>query len=315
MLNDRSDLLVRVAELYYQQDLNQAEISKMLGISRPTVSRLLDEAKDAGVVEIIVHSPVRKDPALSFKLRNLLNIRDVLVISGTNDAETSLNSCCISACQFLGTVLSNNMTLGITWGPATQIFGEVLQEKKYYNVNVVQMAGCLGTGNPATDGMELAINISRKLGGTYSNIYSPLDVSNETVYNYLIEDVQIKTSLKRAMHTDIIVTGIGSLDTNTILQRSGYITDRDRMALIGKGAVGHLMARPIDINGAEIKVPNRFVISSELKAMRNAQWSIGIATTMSKVESSIAACRGGYINILIINHEVAEAIVAYLEGN
>ena len=59
---ERTDLLVRVAELYYEQGLNQNEVAKLLNTSRPTVSRLLDEAKDAGVVEIVVHSPIRKDP-------------------------------------------------------------------------------------------------------------------------------------------------------------------------------------------------------------------------------------------------------------
>ena len=58
---ERTDLLVRVAELYYEQGLNQNEVAKLLNVSRPTVSRLLDEAKEAGVVEIVIHSPVRKD--------------------------------------------------------------------------------------------------------------------------------------------------------------------------------------------------------------------------------------------------------------
>ncbi|MFR1150587.1 MAG: MarR family transcriptional regulator [Butyricicoccus sp.] len=59
-MSSRTDLLVRISELYYQQNLSQQDISKITGISRPTISRLLDEAKETGVVEIIVHSPINK---------------------------------------------------------------------------------------------------------------------------------------------------------------------------------------------------------------------------------------------------------------
>ena len=59
-MSSRTDLLVRISELYYQQNLSQQDISKITGISRPTISRLLDEAKETGVVEIIVHMPGRR---------------------------------------------------------------------------------------------------------------------------------------------------------------------------------------------------------------------------------------------------------------
>ena len=43
MLSDdgRIERLVNVAEMYYKQDMNQAEIAKVLGVSRPLVSVLL----------------------------------------------------------------------------------------------------------------------------------------------------------------------------------------------------------------------------------------------------------------------------------
>ena len=65
-MSNRVDLLVHISELYYQQELSQQEISQIMGISRPTVSRLLDEAKETGVVEVIIHSPIVKHPKLSY---------------------------------------------------------------------------------------------------------------------------------------------------------------------------------------------------------------------------------------------------------
>ena len=45
-------LLLKVSKLYYEQRLTQQEISERLMLSRPKVSRLLQQAEDVGVVKI-----------------------------------------------------------------------------------------------------------------------------------------------------------------------------------------------------------------------------------------------------------------------
>lgn len=50
-------LMHRAARLYYVDELNQAAIAERLTVSRPTVSRLLAEARRVGIVQITVHDP------------------------------------------------------------------------------------------------------------------------------------------------------------------------------------------------------------------------------------------------------------------
>lgn len=306
---ERADLLVRVAELYYEQGLNQNEVAKLLNVSRPTVSRLLDEAKEAGVVEIVIHSPIRKDPKLSFTLRNTFGLREAIVISGEYEYHKALRRCCEAACQFFSTIMENNLTIGIAWGEATRNLCELLPEREYYNAHVVQMVGCMGTGNPNVDGIELALRISKSIGGTYSNIYSPIYVGNEVVHSYLVNEPQIKATLHKANNVDIFLTGIGSLDPDTTLQQAGYFTDRDMMDLIARGAVGHLLARPYDRNGTPIPLENRYPIGAPLSVLHNAQWSIGISAAAFKAEAVMGAIRGGYINVLVADQALARAML------
>ena len=56
----QADLLARVASLYYEDNLTQAEISRHVHTSRSTVSRLLRQARDSGIVEITIHYPWRR---------------------------------------------------------------------------------------------------------------------------------------------------------------------------------------------------------------------------------------------------------------
>ena len=56
--NSKQELSVEVARLYYQSDYSQQQIAAQLGISRPTISRLLKYAKEKGYVTITITDPI-----------------------------------------------------------------------------------------------------------------------------------------------------------------------------------------------------------------------------------------------------------------
>ena len=51
------DTLVRAARLYYEDGLSQGEVARRLGLSGATVSRVLAQAREQGVVEVRIHDP------------------------------------------------------------------------------------------------------------------------------------------------------------------------------------------------------------------------------------------------------------------
>ena len=57
---DRTDEkeLVKIASMYYEEGKTQAEIAKIIGVSRSLVSKNLIDAKEAGLVEIFINSKV-----------------------------------------------------------------------------------------------------------------------------------------------------------------------------------------------------------------------------------------------------------------
>ena len=313
-MEDHTQILVRAAQLYYEAGLNQSDIASILKVSRPTVSRLIEEAKAEGVVEIIVHDPIRKDSSLSNALRSRLGLRDVVITAGTYDYQKALERCCEAAIQLLQTIIKNGQTIGIAWGAVPQLITKMIEPREYYDVTVVQMVGCLGSGNPNVDGLELAIQLSRKLGATYANIYAPIYVRSQIVRDYLIKEPQIELTLKKARQTDIIVSGIGSLDETTSIMKAGYWTNSDLDELTSLGAVGHLLGRPYDRNGEPVERPGHFVIGAPLDAMRGVGWSLGVAVSAARAASTIAAVRGGYINTLIADQQLAKEVLRLLDS-
>jgi DNA-binding transcriptional regulator LsrR (DeoR family) len=53
--SDDIRLIVKVAQLYYEQDMTQAQIARELGIYRTTISRLLKRGREQGIVTIAIN--------------------------------------------------------------------------------------------------------------------------------------------------------------------------------------------------------------------------------------------------------------------
>ena len=56
-MNTEKILMSEVATLYYKENLTQQEIAETLHLSRQTVSKLLSDAIEEKIVEIIIHNP------------------------------------------------------------------------------------------------------------------------------------------------------------------------------------------------------------------------------------------------------------------
>ena len=67
MQHNKNKLAISAAKLYYQSGFSQADIAKELQLSRPSVSRLLQYAKDMGFVRIEIFDPIEDQGQLAQK--------------------------------------------------------------------------------------------------------------------------------------------------------------------------------------------------------------------------------------------------------
>ena len=77
---DNYALLYRVASYYYNDGLTQDEIARIENFSRPHVSRLLDRAKETGIVRIEVVKPdFLSTDSVAAELKERLGLKSVSV--------------------------------------------------------------------------------------------------------------------------------------------------------------------------------------------------------------------------------------------
>ena len=72
--------MTRVARMYYERDMRQSDIAKQLGLSQATISRLINRAKDEGIVRISVNVPQGVYSEMEEELIAAYDLRDAIVV-------------------------------------------------------------------------------------------------------------------------------------------------------------------------------------------------------------------------------------------
>src|SRR5512144_1765659 len=161
---DRLDLLAQVATWYYEDGLDQEAIAQRINRSRSLVSRLLEEARQAGLVEFRVHYPLKTDGERERQLCDAFALRDALVLAQPPaDHATLLRRLGELGARYLQGCLHDGILVGLGWGTCVHAVVRAMPTWPVRGAAVVQMIGAVGRGDPLIDGPELARWLAQKL--------------------------------------------------------------------------------------------------------------------------------------------------------
>jgi DNA-binding transcriptional regulator LsrR (DeoR family) len=311
--DNRTVFLARVASLYYDQQKSQQEISAELGVSRSAISRFLTEARERGIVEIIVHYPWRTSPSLEQELIAAFNLKSARVLKTENKSyDEMLQGLGTLAAQLLETVLCDGMIIGISWGTALYQMIRAMQPRNLPGVEVVQLIGATGSENVPTDGPVLARFLSDRLGGFPRYLHAPLIVENEAVRETLLQSRNIQETLARAAQADVALVGIGSTNSELYsLKRAGYVDEAETQQIRAAGVVGDICSQHYSLSGECLDIDiNHRTVGISLDILSKIDTVIGVAGGSRKGAAILGALHGRHINVLITDERAAQKILA-----
>jgi DNA-binding transcriptional regulator LsrR (DeoR family) len=315
--NERLTYLAQVASMYYDQGQSQEEIAKEFGISRSAVSRLLTEARQKGVVEIIVHYPWRTCLELETALVSTFDLKAASVLFRENRPyEEMLQGLGVLASRYLDRIIHDGVTIGISWGTALYQMINAMRPRHLLGVKIVQLIGATGSENVPTDGPVLAQLLTGQLGGSCYYVYAPLIVESEAVREVLMQDRNIGDTLSRAKQADIALVGIGSTraDLSSLL-RAGYLNEDEQDHIRATGAVGDICGQHYSLTGEWLDIDvNRRVVGISLDNLARIETVIGVAGSSRKGAAILGALRGRYVNVLITDDQAARKVLALHEA-
>jgi DNA-binding transcriptional regulator LsrR (DeoR family) len=312
MSREYNDLLFQVARLYYEQEKTQAEIGYIIHSSRPTVSRLLKEAREKGIVDIKLNYPFERDFGLEEEFQKYFSLKEVRILKSYNQkTEEVLKGLGFFAAEYLDSLIVDGDIISCSYGRTVASTVQALHPDRKLNITVVQMIGALGVENPFIDGPDLVRLLSDKYGGKYCYLLAPLVVSDRNAKESLIKHFRYQEAIKLSQSARIGLCGIGGMNEETPSPIwTNYLSHHEWEDLRKFGAIGHMGAYFYDENGKIIDADiNERVIGLGLDLQKEIPFMIAVAGGESKALSIRAALTGRYMNILVTDDSAARKIL------
>jgi DNA-binding transcriptional regulator LsrR (DeoR family) len=306
-------LLGKVCTLYYLRQHTQQEIAEHLRLSRPTVSRLLSEARDLGFVQITVTSPRGLFLDLEMKLEDQYGLETVDIVEVDSAAGDGLLQRQIgaAAANYLTRTLRPGETIGMAWGSTLSAMVAAMAPLPTADVRVVQILGGLGAPAAAENAAELVRKLAQILEATAVLLPAPGVLATQAVRDILREDPHVRAALTELDHLDTVFVGLGSLSSNPVLQDRHSPWRQALGELESHGAVGDIALRFFDAHGSPVSsmLDNR-ILGITTDQLRHAGRVVAVAGGADKVDAIAAALEARIVKVLITDRATAEALIA-----
>lgn len=306
-----STIMVEAAKLYYDHQLSQLEISRKLRVSRPTISRLLQQARNTGIVKIEIIDPSENGNQLESAILQKYNLKKVIIVpNDTNDNNIIKKRLGKAAVLFLDQIINEGSILGISWGTTMQEIAKQIRPRKVENMTVVQLNGGISRVELDTHASEIAKTIGSRYSAIPYLMPLPAVVDNAELKRAILSDKNISRTLELGRKADIAMFTIGSFNHNSILVKADYFAGEEVEKLLTYGAVGDICSRILNKDGMICsKKLNDRTIGIELEELRSKPYSIAVAGGQDKLIAIKAALSGGWFNCLITDEGIATKLL------
>jgi DNA-binding transcriptional regulator LsrR (DeoR family) len=311
-LDENTRILIKVSQLYYRENLTQQMIAENLRLSRPKVSRLLQQAKDQHIVQIIIVEPPENFTELENKLEKKYGLKEVNIVcvKNTGSRDLTLHELGVAAAQYLNRIVQDDDLIGFTWGGSLAALADSIIPENKNNIRVIQMVGGLGEPNTDINAIDIAKRIAVAMNAKLTLLPAPGIVATKEVREILLAEKSVQQAMELAPKAEIVFVGIGVPGPDSLIIQGNIMSWNEMQHLINLGAVGDIGLNYFDINGNPIisEEGNR-VIGAGLPTFKKIPHMIGLAGGNGKVNAILGAIRGGYINTLITDQNTARALL------
>ncbi len=307
-MGKRTGLAHTVARLYYETELSQAEIARQLGVSSATVSRLLREARETGIVTIQIRAP-SDTTNLPDRLCEALGLKQVSIARGVRSSAPLAVLAEPVQRILVDLDLQAGAALAIGWG---QTVWEVL------GVGLPQIPGVVVV--PASGGMqepsahfqtnELVRLAATQTGGSARFIHAPY-LPSASLREQLASDPDVMAAMLLWNSLEVALVGIGLPYAVDRQQGGTSVTPRGPNA--PEGATGDVLLHYFDLNGEPVPWRDEGdLLAVTREQLLGTPIVVGVAAGTVKAPGIVGAARAKLIDALATDERTAEAVLELL---
>ncbi len=292
---DQQALLVYAAMQNLQHGRSTLEIAEELGVSRFKVSRMINQARDSGLIEIVSNLRPAIDVNLSKRLKEAFGLREALVVTPASPSDLHAREAIAeSAAKYLLDHVHEGSLLGL--GPGRTIIEMCDRVDRFPKCDVVQLTG-VATKAPS-DSIQSIYKLSGLAGGVMFPLHAPLLATSEEAARAITSQPTVQESLLRIDKVDMSVLTIGGLPRSSLLAdmllESGELAD-----LLAEGAVAEMGTTVIRSDGEIIRTLDARAIGVTTEQLRRIPFRIGLGGGESKHQAVLATLRSGLMDMIV----------------
>jgi DNA-binding transcriptional regulator LsrR (DeoR family) len=306
-------LAARVARQFYLEGVSKVDIADRLGISRFRVARLLDSARESGMVRIEIGLPGGTlDVGLSAELCSEFALKQAFVFNFPDDDQALLRQRLGEATgQALMDLITPGDVLGMSW--SRTLSGLAASLTQLPPCPIVQLTGAV----PPPDGrdlLHLVRSVARIGGGPAHVFYAPMILDDVQTADAIRKQSDIADALAQVPSVTIAVVAIGSWASglSTIYDA---VTPPERENLAGLGVRAEMAGVFLGENGDRLATPldNRMIVTPG-SLLERVPFVLAVAYGVSKSPAVWAAIRGGLVHGLVTHASLARALLRLAPG-
>ncbi len=311
--------IYRIARYYYADGLSQDQIAGKEGVSRSHISRLIDRARELGLVKIILVPPSSlRAEELARELSEAFCLRSATVVPVRNKAGDEEISLAIAtrAAECLPPMLADFDSVGLGWGHTVYKTAELLPRgvgmggKPFF----VPMIGTSGDDNP---NLQINTIIDRfaaafRTKGLFVN--TPC-VRESGAGLSKIEGQRVAMLEKRWSQLDAAVIGLGGppAESPNLMDE---LSAEYKAELKRSSACGDILAHFFDADGALFKAEHSYeLLAFDIAGLGSLKRSICLAGGRAKGRGIAAAARAGFFSDLVTDECTAIEVLEFARSH
>lgn len=303
-------LCVRVARLYYESDLTQAQIGERLGISRMKVNRLLQLAREVGIVQVRIVGTQDSFGDLAHQLLTAFDLQDVRIAATPLTDDGLRSAIAAEASAWLVERLEPNLVVGLGLGRTVALLPETFTPNGRIDCVFATLEGVGTSPNAGFAAYNVTSRLADAAGGTAEIVSAPTFVSDPSLQDRLLSEPSVASSLDVARGAGLAMQSVGPLSSDATLYRHGTLTDDDLLKLREAGAVGDALGHFFDENGGHVPWwTDNTHVGLTFDELKKLPTSAILAGGVDKVQAIRASLRGGIFNVLITDDVCAEMLL------
>jgi DNA-binding transcriptional regulator LsrR (DeoR family) len=301
-------LTASVARRFYLDGRSKVEIAEEFGLSRFKVARLIDGARESGLVCIEIRHHGEIDVELSSRVQDRFGLQHAVVVDTPDDDEESLRRHLgRAAAELLEEVVTPQDVLGLAWARSVSAMARALT--RLPGVPVVQLTGALSLPGGQDSSVDVVRDVAGVSGGPAHYFYAPLTVPDAATARSLRQQPEVARAFRQLPFVTKAVAGVGlwAAGQSTLYDAA---EERDRRALSELGVCADISGVFVSEDGKPVDTGlSERMIGITAEQMREIPEVIVVPYGMAKVPAVRATLLSGLVGGLVTHTTLARALL------